>query len=129
MTDATVTPPPSEDWLVLLSRAVADETAKLNGKRGGITNVATAIGYSRVAVTLALAGKYRGSTRKLEAKVFEVFGLGKHRCPYLDATIEGSVCRTWQTRTMPRANPDAIKHWNACTNCKFAHASNLKERA
>lgn len=75
-----------------------------------------AIGYSRQAVSLGLARKYRGDTKGLRAAILERFA-DHVLCPHLDRGIPPADCRAFRERPLTLANPEALKHWQACRGC------------
>ncbi|MFG1409482.1 hypothetical protein V5G24_00080 [Xanthobacter sp. VTT E-85241] len=97
-----------EDALALLRDAVK--------QRRSIAAVAHALGYSRSAISMALAGKYVGGTARLRARILEVL-VHQVQCPHLGEPIAPSACRDLRERPMSTANRDAIKQWQACRMC------------
>ncbi len=102
------------DWLMLL-RSQADATS--------ITATAAKLGYSRSAISLALAGRYPGGTDKLKTAV--LLKLQRLHCPHLGIEIEGVKCRDNANRPMPTGNPQELKFWRACQRCPN-HRKGLK---
>ena len=93
------------DWLALLAEEVA---------RTSITAAAHRIGYSRTAVSLALAGKYPGDPAKVAAKVLEV--LGTVECPHLGFAVTAARCAD-ASGQMPTSSPGDLRLWRACQGC------------
>lgn len=77
--------------------------------------VAARMGYNRSTLSLALNGKYPGSTDKFSAKVIEA--LGRIVCPHLGEEISRQDCRAHHTRAAPTSSPFAMRHWRACQGC------------
>lgn len=84
-----------------------DETGK-----GGITKVATMLGYARSSLSVYLTGRYRGSTEQIEARIVEVFK-GSVDCPYLGCPISRDECAAQRTLTMPTHDASLLKEWQA----------------
>ncbi len=98
------------NWLDIL----AAECEKSNK-----AEVGRQIGYSRTAISLALSGKYVGSTEKLAQAVISTFSDNLH-CPHLQATINPDECVDFQSRPIPQSNATALRHWRACQSCPAA---------
>ena len=95
-------------WLAAL-REEAEKTSKAEaGKK---------IGYSRTAVSLALAGKYRGGTEKLAAAVLKNL-VGRVACPFYGTDISADKCDEHSRRPMSTSSPHDLKLWRACQGCK-----------
>ncbi len=94
-------------WITVLRQAIKDLKSQ--------QVVADKLGYARPTVTLALNGKYVGSTQKIEAKVMAVFG--RVVCPYLTSEITADICRGHATGEPPLHNPSAMRHYRACQSC------------
>ncbi len=88
--------------------------------KGGITKVAKMLGYARTSISVALTGKYKGSTETLEAKILEVFA-GHFECPHLGCEISREECAAQRAFMMPTHNATALKEWQemkrACRSC------------
>lgn len=83
----------------------------------GITHkrIAEAIGYSRCAVTMWLAGTYAGRSRRIEAAYMDKFA--ERTCPH-DGEVKLPVqCRRVALRPRPAGFPDAESAWLACQTC------------
>uniref|UniRef100_A0A7C4AHX3 LacI family transcriptional regulator n=1 Tax=Fundidesulfovibrio putealis TaxID=270496 RepID=A0A7C4AHX3_9BACT len=93
------------DWLVLLSEEAG---------RTSIAAVARRLGYARPSISLALAGKYPGSTDKLAATVLAV--LGTVDCPHLGFPVAPSRCAD-ASGEMPTSSPGDLRLWRACQGC------------
>ena len=97
-------------WLVLL-RNEAEKTS--------IGKAALRVGYSRTAVSQALAGKYPGDMAKFEAKVLAALELPMAvTCPYLGLNLPTVMCNDMSTRAAPTHNPVAMNWWRACQSCE-----------
>lgn len=107
------------NWLDLLKAEVA---------KSNITQVASQIGYARTSVSLALNGKYVGSTDKLAAAVLEAFS-DRFQCPHLGQAITRQDCDGFSRRSIPQSNASALRHWRACQACPQARASDEEVRA
>lgn len=95
------------NWLDLLKAEVA---------KANITQVADAIGYARTSVSLALNGKYCGSTDNLAAAVIRTYS-DRVACPFLVAPLTRSDCDGYRSRAIPQSNAQALRHWRACRSC------------
>ncbi|KAA6405778.1 LysR family transcriptional regulator [Candidatus Tokpelaia sp.] len=87
-------------------------------KLGSIKAVADKIGYSRGAVSTALAGKYVGGTGKMRAAIMERLN-AIMLCPHLGKELTAIECRLFRERRCPTSNRAEVKHWQACRICKF----------
>ncbi|PZU89102.1 MAG: LacI family transcriptional regulator [Chelatococcus sp.] len=85
-------------------------------RAGSIDAVAPKLGYSRPAVSLALRGKYPGSTDRLRARIVEVF-VGGVFCPHVQKRLSAEDCRWWRTCNCPTSSNVAVHHWFACKSC------------
>lgn len=94
------------DWQALLHEAVAASS---------ITAVAAALGVSRPAVSLLVAGKYPGRTERMAARILDVYG--RITCPHLGVQVATADCRK-HSGSMPTSSPAAIRHWKACQGCQ-----------
>lgn len=84
---------------------------------GSITALSVRLGYSRPALSAALAGKYKGHTTRLRARLFEVLH-GGVACPHLGGeTIPAGQCAELRARPLSTSNRDALKQWQACRIC------------
>ena len=88
---------------------------RAEAERTSIAAAAKRIDYSRPAVSMALAGTYKGGLERLAQRVLEV--LSNVRCPHLDRSIPAAECRSHHTRAMPTSSPMALRHWRACQSC------------
>jgi len=94
-------------WLELLR----DEVGKSN-----ITQAAEKVGVSRTGISLALAGKYRGKTDRLQAKVLNKLA-DRVMCPHMGHDLARDDCRSFASAPMPSRNARRLRHWSACRNC------------
>lgn len=101
------------DWLDLLKAEVA---------KANITQVADAIGYARTSVSLALNGKYIGSTDNLAAAVIRTYS-DRVTCPFLGTPLTRSECDGFRLQAIPQSNASALRHWRACRCCVHNVAS------
>ncbi|MFD2678020.1 LysR family transcriptional regulator [Camelimonas lactis] len=85
---------------------------------GSIAAVARRLGYKRPSISLVLARKYPGDTRRLRAQIVEAFG-GQQHCPFLGSDIAASACRDFRTRPLPTSRRAEARHWQACRQCQF----------
>ncbi|OTG87675.1 LysR family transcriptional regulator [Acinetobacter sp. ANC 4558] len=85
---------------------------------GSIQKVADELGYARTSLSLALRGKYIGSTERLERTVMKV--LGSVTCPHLEKQISPDECISFRERNAPTQNPAEMRHWRACQQCPHA---------
>lgn len=82
---------------------------------GGLTQVATELGYARSSLSLALHGRYVGSTARIEAAVLARYG--RVACPVLERQLTAEECRTHRNRPSPTSSARALKEWAACQAC------------
>ena len=104
------------DWLALLSEEVAITSIAATARR---------LGYSRTAISLAMSGKYPGSTAKLAAKVLEV--LGSIHCTHLERVVTPIECAA-NAGKMPTSSPAALRLWRACQSCPNKPQTEQSER-
>lgn len=97
-----------DDWLSLLRQEVA--------RAGSIQKAADRVGVSRAAVSLALAGRYPASTRKLSAKVLRALA-GRMACPLQADGISPADCAARRDQPMPMSRPAELRAWTTCQNC------------
>ena len=105
---------PDPAWLEVL-RAEAGKPGRTKAA------IAQELGVSRTAVSLLCAGKYSARTDKVQAKIAgPVMQLYAHRvwCPYLRGAISGDECKAFCIAPMSTSDPQKLKHWAACRNCK-----------
>ena len=103
-----------DNWLDVLQAAVAADPR-------GITGVAERIGYSRTAVSLALAGRYGGNPERIAHAVVSM--LQAVECPFLGHAIPPGVCRRFSTRSYISITAADVPHWRACRKCSHAAAT------
>ncbi|PHR19271.1 MAG: LacI family transcriptional regulator [Hoeflea sp.] len=94
-------------WLELLRAEVA---------KANVTQVADAIGYARTSVSLALNGKYCGSTDNLAAAVLRTYS-DRVACPFLGSPLTRTDCEDYRRQAIPQSNAQALRHWRACRSC------------
>jgi len=99
--------PQEIDRALALLRAEADRTT--------VTAVARQIGYSRPAVSMVLAGTYRGRIDQVAAAVLAA--LDTVSCPADGADITAAACLETRTRPMPTSSPRALRRWRQCQRC------------
>lgn len=85
---------------------------------GSITAVAETLGYGRSSISLALAGKYTGDTRRVRQAIIEKL-TGIIACPHLQTDMTAAECRTHRCRPVPTSSRAEVKHWQACQICPF----------
>ena len=95
-------------WLDLLKAEVE--------RSGNMAETARLVGVSRTAVSLALAGKYPTSTRKLESKVMAALSR-RVECPHLGGSLTRAACADRSTRPMPQSSAAELRAWRACQGC------------
>jgi len=84
-------------------------------ERTSIARAAEAIGYSRSAVSLALAGKYERDLKPMAGAA--IARLGRVRCPHLRMEIAAEACEGHRSKPMPTSAAAALRHWQACRRC------------
>ncbi len=97
----------TERWMVLLEKAVE---ADPRGRQG----VADRIGFSRGAVSTALAGKYAADPANIARAVMD--HLDNPYCPLVVRVIERRICRRTSLIKEP-AGGDARLRWLTCQTC------------
>lgn len=111
-------PTAKPQWVVLVEQRIE--------QLGSIQKVADELGYARPSLSLALRGKYVGSTERLEETVLKV--LGSVHCPILDRILEADECVQFREREAPTQNPAEMRFWRACQQCPVAcRKKNRKE--
>lgn len=101
-------PETTPTWLRLLAAAVE---ADPRGRAG----VALRIGYSRCAVSTALAGKYGADPAGIAQAVLEHYD--RHDCPHLARELSRKECGDYARRACPTTSPREVRHWRACQTC------------
>lgn len=95
---------------------------------GSIQAAAKAIGVSRTALSLVLAGKYPADTGRLEAKVRAI--AERVPCPHLGDLVRRDHCRDLALGPCPTHTPEAAAAWRACINCPHRPSpAQAKEKA
>ncbi|MBP1862168.1 helix-turn-helix domain-containing protein [Rhizobium herbae] len=119
MQQATLIDLPDPEWMdVLRAEAEKPNTTK--------QAIADALGVSRTAISLLIAGKYTARTDKVTRKIADkVMELYAHRrwCPHLHRSITPTACAEHRSMPMPMSDPVALRHWVACKNCPQNPAS------
>lgn len=100
----------TSDWMVVLRTAV---------ERSSITRVAEQIGYSRTAVSLALADKYQGNPAQIGQAVIANLS-PRVLCPFLKVEIGPAECSDFASAPMPMSDAGKLKHWLACQSCALS---------
>ncbi|KAF0235321.1 MAG: regulatory protein [Desulfovibrionaceae bacterium] len=93
------------DWFALLTNEVANSSIAATARR---------LGYSRTAISLAMAEKYPGATDKLASTVLAV--LGTLECPHLGLSVTPAKCAS-SSGKMPTSSPGDLRLWRACQTC------------
>jgi DNA-binding transcriptional regulator YdaS (Cro superfamily) len=97
-------------WILLVEQRIE--------QLGSIQKVADELGYARPSLSLALSGKYKGSTDRLETTVIKM--LGSVSCPHLNRELTPDECISFRDRNAPTQNPAEMRHWRACQKCPVA---------
>lgn len=97
-------------WIVLVEQRIE--------QLGTIQKVADELGYARPSLSLAINGKYVGSTDRIEETVLKV--LGNFKCPHLEREISPEECIAFKQRDAPTQNPAEMRHWRVCQQCPLA---------
>lgn len=85
--------------------------------------VAEKIGYSRSSLSLALSGGYRsGSLDKLEQAIRDALA-DTIPCPHLGVDLAPAACADYRALPLQTANPQSVRHWQACRFCPHNPAS------
>lgn len=96
------------DWYSLLVRAVGQSSCAAVGRE---------LGISRTAVSLLLAGKYKGNSGRMAALILERFS--NVECPVQGRKVARSFCVKQRAEALPTANPFALRAWLACQKCSY----------
>lgn len=102
-----------------MTPAEIEAAMRLLRERAARTSVSAAardLGYSRPAVSMALAGTYVGGLERMARRAMECFGAVA--CPHLDAPIPAAVCAEHRSRPMPTGSARSFRHWQACRRCR-----------
>lgn len=83
---------------------------------GTVAAVGRELGYTRQALSMALAGKYPADTRQLRTKILERYAAGVP-CPHVGLDIAPSACREQRERPLPTGPREAVRWWQACRAC------------
>jgi hypothetical protein len=95
------------DWKELLENAIEASSQAA---------VARKIGYSASAVNQVLQDKYQGNTKRVAAKVVEIYGNEIVSCPVL-GDIPLGRCALERQMEFSTANPTRVELWDACQTC------------
>lgn len=99
-------------WVEILRKEVGQKGPK---------QVAHELGVSRTTVDLVCAGKYPGSTRRVEERIKAIYGeSGTIHCSIL-GDITPQSCATAWTRAkkigMKAGNPETLRLYKTCQTC------------
>ena len=94
------------DWLSILRTQTAQRSNAA---------VARELNYSATTISLALHGKYAGSTAKLARAVLTRYT--RVDCPHLETSIPRHRCVAIAGSRAPTHNPLKMQHWRACRRC------------
>lgn len=83
---------------------------------GSIATVAEMLGYSRPAISGALAGAYPAGTARLRERILSRL-VDQVSCPHLARAIPPAQCADLASRPLSTSNRDALKQWQACRSC------------
>ena len=97
-----------DDWRSLLARAVEQSSCAAVGRK---------LGISRTAVSLLLAGKYKGKSERMAALILEQFS--SVECPIHGRKVARAFCVKQRAEALPTANPFALRAWLACQKCSY----------
>ena len=104
-------------WLALIKAAIAQRG------RGGVTQVALAMGVSRVYVARVLMtgpNRIAKPSPAFVGRALAAFGGGRVDCPHLGVDIAKPECDRFAARTWAQiqgTGPDKVLHWRACQSC------------
>lgn len=101
-------------WIAALARAC--DTASLSA-------VATRVGYSSGALSMAINAKYPGDMAALEKAVRGVLLAEKLACPVL-GLIPGNDCLANQRQALTTASPQGVRLSRACPSCAHRQGGN-----
>lgn len=106
---------------------IDEQVQKLGSKQA----VGQAMGVSRTAVSLYLAGRLEangGRLDRFEQKAIERF-CDRLLCPHLGRDLAKDKCQEFATRTVPQSDPPALRHWAACQRCALNPVNASQEDA
>ncbi|MFW2176632.1 MULTISPECIES: LysR family transcriptional regulator [unclassified Moraxella] len=105
-----ITPVTKDNWI---------EAVKEEAEQDGcsLTTIADKIGYARPSLSLAVSGKYVGSTDHIRDAYIEY--RKQVLCPYINDTVSRSYCIDHATGDAPTHHPAKLRHWQACKKCEF----------
>lgn len=96
------------DWRSLLASAVKQSSCAAVGRE---------LGISRTAVSLLLAGKYKGKSDRMAVLILEKFS--SVECPVQGRRLARAFCIKQRAEALPTANPFALRAWLACQKCAY----------
>lgn len=105
--------------------AIALLNTRLTYHRGSRSALARELGISRSGLSMAMDGKYPGSTGKLRSLIFETLA-DRLVCPHLEAELSPHACKALRERPLSAASGSRsdAKHWQACQACRYNPAAN-----
>lgn len=96
------------NWQTLLQREVSATSC---------AEAARKLGISRTSVSLLVAGKYPGDTRRMARRVNTLLAPERtHTCPHTGEEITITACAKTSAH-MPTSGPAALRRWKACRDC------------
>lgn len=106
---------PDPQWLTLM------RSERQRGK--SVSQIARETGMARPSVSMLLSGTYPAQsldivTRKFGAKVVRLY-LSQQLCPHLGRGIPMDDCRAHASAPMSTSNPEKLRHWRACRQCRL----------
>lgn len=87
-----------------------------DGKRLSFAEIARRIGYARPSLSLALHGKYVGDIKTI-AQAYVDYRTSVV-CIYTQANVGRDYCQEHANAEPPTHNPQSLRHWRVCQNCK-----------
>lgn len=91
------------------------EELKAEIARTSLTAVAAAIGYARPSLSLAVNGKYVGSTDNIRDAYIAY--RRQVDCPFTGEKVTPAYCREVYSEEPPLHNPNRMRHWRTCQGC------------
>lgn len=93
------------DWQELLRTAAQGRT---------IASVARELNVSRPSVSLLLAGRYPGRTKRMAERILATYG--RVHCTFQGREVTAQECAR-HSGPMPTSSPAALRQWRACQAC------------
>lgn len=105
------------------------EVLKNECDKRSIRDVAQQLSYSRTSISLALKGRYPGSTERIRTAVEQTFHVPMVQCPVL-GEIKREVCVDHQAKPFSATSGLRVQLFHACKRCPYqCHNKELRHAA